>query len=80
MKYLCVKKCYFNDRLWDVGEVMNVDDNAKVPSHFTLEGGSVQAPQKPLTESLGAVVDTDKPKVKARPDNVGQVHGDESFL
>ena len=34
MKYKCVTKCYFNGRLYEVDEVVDFEDGARVPSHF----------------------------------------------
>lgn len=44
MSYKCVTKCYYNGRLYQVGEVVTFDKSMRVPKHFV--------PYKPVAEQL----------------------------
>lgn len=48
MRYICEKKCYFRDRLWTPGSVLDVEDEIKVPRFFRAVGPSPSmAPETP---------------------------------
>ena len=34
MKFKCVTKCFYENRLWTPGETLEVAKGAKVPKHF----------------------------------------------
>jgi len=49
MEYVCITKCYFNDRVYKVDDPLNSEelaDGVKVPEHFELVAGQkVEAPK-----------------------------------
>lgn len=34
MKFLCVKKCFWNNTLYEKGDTVDLDGKVKVPEHF----------------------------------------------
>lgn len=34
MKYLCIRKCFFQIRLWEEGDILNWNEKTKPPRHF----------------------------------------------
>jgi hypothetical protein len=34
MEFICKKKCYFKDRLWEVGDVLRAESQADACEHF----------------------------------------------
>jgi hypothetical protein len=34
MKYVCIKQCYWEERIWDLGTVVERPNDVKVPEHF----------------------------------------------
>jgi len=34
VQYKCIKTCFFNNRVYKVGELLKMKDSKKVPSHF----------------------------------------------
>ena len=34
MKHICIRKCYWEERIWDLGDVVEKPNDAKVPEHF----------------------------------------------
>ena len=34
MKYLCVKKCFWNNTLYEKGDTVDLNEKVKVPEHF----------------------------------------------
>jgi hypothetical protein len=34
MKYICIKQCYWEERIWDLGTVVERPNDVKVPEHF----------------------------------------------
>ena len=56
MRYKCVTKCYHKGRLFEVGEVVDFEDGARVPSHFqkyaSLDEQIKQAAEQGAPEKL----------------------------
>lgn len=36
-QYKCVTKCYYRDRIWNRGDVLNSIEDEEVPKHFVLK-------------------------------------------
>jgi len=43
MKYICVTRCFYNNREWKVDEVLMAPKGAKLPKHFKPEGKQADA-------------------------------------
>jgi hypothetical protein len=79
--YKCVKKCFFKNRLYDVGEPVNIGKGEKVPSHFVLtkdfkkEKVGLEAKDKEAAKAIGhttvvpSPLDKVKRKTKQKPVN-----------
>ena len=52
MKYICIDKCFYNNRLWTPGESLETKDK-KVPKHFkkAAEANKIlKSKEKPVPE------------------------------
>ena len=56
MKYICIKKCYWEERFWDLGDVVEKPNDVKVPEHF-----------RPITSKVIEVANTENTKGTASP-------------
>lgn len=43
MKYICVTRCFYNNREWKLGEELTAPKGAKLPKHFKPEGKQADA-------------------------------------
>ena len=49
MKYLCVKKCFWNNTLYEKGDTVDLNEKVKVPEHFKPCGTPQPQAAAPLT-------------------------------
>lgn len=90
MKYKCITKCFYNSRLYTVGEVLTVSKDERPPRHFVLSSKYSKPVVDPKVqdqkalEALGHTKDTSeeiaKPKA-AKPKPKGKAkEKEEDFL
>lgn len=62
MQIVCTKRCFgFRKRLWNVGQVTEIEDSESIPPHFTVLGPKpvvkdVYDPMKPINIPPGEPV------------------------
>lgn len=64
MKFKCIKKCWFGERLWVEGEILEHEDEGAVPQHFEKAASAGGKPVK--TVAPKAAAKTEKGIDKAR--------------
>jgi hypothetical protein len=60
MKYRCIKKCYFQERLFEEGDILNWREEGDPPHHFEV-GEAVAPPIVQAEPGEASDTDTGKP-------------------
>ena len=49
-RYECIRKCFYRNRLWVPGEILELSAGKEAPGHFELREGEGEVKPKPKPE------------------------------